>query len=86
MTVQIPTEPFAGPMAWVSETLLTNEGLVTLDAVCTQELLAAARILKDNPIPAAVLHPDQFELTACRELTAGIKHTLDCGVGFAIIE
>ena len=86
MTVQIPSEPFAGPMAWGSETLLANQGLVSLDAACRQELLAAARILEDNPIPATVLHPDQFDLRACRELTAGVKHTLDHGVGFAIID
>mgnify|MGYP001827504243 CR=1 FL=1 len=73
------------PIAWTAETLLPNEGLVELDAACLAEIRAVAALLRDNPLPIEALEPDDFEMPACRALMAGVKRTLDDGVGFAIL-
>lgn len=74
------------PVAWASETMLPNDGLVTIGEDCQTELGAALDILRDNPMPTIALDPADFDMPACREMMAGVKNTLDDGIGFAILD
>lgn len=85
-TQKMQSESFSGPLAWVSETMLPSDGRVRLDAVCVDELRDTAQALRDNPLPVTALRPVDFDLPACAALMARIKHTLDHGVGFTIID
>jgi hypothetical protein len=78
--------PITGPIAWEAETLLADEGTVTLPGDCIAELMAAARLLGDNPLPIEALRPEDFELPCCTALMRGIRQTLDHGIGFAIVD
>jgi len=73
------------PIAWTTETLLPNDGLVEIDAACLAEIRAVASLLRDNPLPIEALEPDDFEMPACRAMMTGVKQTLEEGVGFAIL-
>lgn len=82
----IRKERLASPMTWVAETLLPNDGLVTLEARHLDELRAVARELIANPLPAEAIRPDYFEMPACRALMAAVREQLNTGMGFAIID
>ena len=73
-------------VAWKSETMLPNDGLVAIDQECQAELDAALKVIQDNPMPIIALDPDDFQLPACRQMMGGIKETLDNGIGFAILD
>jgi alpha-ketoglutarate-dependent taurine dioxygenase len=73
-------------VAWKSETMLPNDGLVAIDEKCQAELDAALNVIQDNPMPIIALDPNDFELPACRKMMGGIKKTLDSGIGFAILD
>lgn len=74
------------PVAWASETLLPNDGLVAIDQACQDELEAALKTLRDNPMPTIALDPADFDMPACQAMMAGVKQTLDDGIGFAILD
>jgi alpha-ketoglutarate-dependent taurine dioxygenase len=76
----------AGPMAWVGETLLPNDGLVALRPETEAELAQAARLIEANPLPTEALSPDDFELPATRAQMAAVAATLEHGIGFAILD
>lgn len=75
-----------GPMSWEAGTLLPNDGKIELSAECLTELLALARDLEANPLPAEALKAEDFALPRCRELMATVRLALDSGLGFAIID
>jgi alpha-ketoglutarate-dependent taurine dioxygenase len=75
-----------GPMAWTGADLPDDAGLIRLDDCCLEELLELAELLTANPLPTIALHPDDFELTACRALMATVSAQLEHGCGFAIID
>ena len=80
------SQPFEGPIAWKADTLLPNDGLVTIDAACQQELSTAVDVLRANPLDVISLIPDDFEMPACRSMMARVKETLDDGIGFVILD
>ncbi|MFL2687177.1 MAG: TauD/TfdA family dioxygenase [Alphaproteobacteria bacterium] len=73
-------------VAWKSETMLPNDGLVAIDQECQAELDAALKVIQDNPMPIIALDPDDFQLPACTQMMGRIKETLDNGIGFAILD
>jgi alpha-ketoglutarate-dependent taurine dioxygenase len=74
------------PVAWASETMLPNDGLVNIDAACQRELDGAIKMIRANPLPTIALNPDDFDMPSCRAMMAGVKETLDGGTGFAILD
>lgn len=82
----IPRTPLAGGVVWDAESLKPGDGMVKIDAEALQELRSAVAVLRDNPLPVAMLEPDSFRLDACRRMMARVKETLDKGVGFVIID
>ncbi len=75
-----------GDPAWIGDTDIPDGGKVFLTEACLDELHAAARTLRDNPLPLLAVSQDDFELDACRALMRDVKHQLDDGVGFAILD
>jgi len=78
--------PLAGPMAWVGESLLPDDGRVYLNQAALAELAEAAAVLAANPLPTEALELSDFELPATRAQLAEVRRTLDAGIGFAIID
>ncbi len=74
------------PVAWMGNTLAPADGLVVLRDSCIDELDAVARLLEDNPVPTLALRPDDFALSACRDVMADVRRQLDTGQGFALID
>ncbi|MDP6831778.1 MAG: TauD/TfdA family dioxygenase [Alphaproteobacteria bacterium] len=75
-----------GPLAWTGAELPDDAGLITLDEDCLDELLALAKELTANPLPVLSLHPDDFDLPACRAMMTDVSNQLDHGHGFVIID
>lgn len=75
-----------GPIAWTGDTLAADAGLIHFSDCCLAELEAAARVLRENPLPVVALRADDFELSACRETMARVRSELDEGIGFAILD
>jgi alpha-ketoglutarate-dependent taurine dioxygenase len=75
-----------GPIAWTGDTLAADAGLIHLSNRCLAELEAAARMLRENPLPVVALRAGDFELSACRETMARVRSELDEGIGFAILD
>lgn len=74
------------PVAWLGRDLAPTDGIVLLGDPCVDELDVAAKLLRDNPIPAETLRPGDFEFAACRDLMAEVRCQLDTGLGFALID
>lgn len=75
-----------GPIAWTRATLASGEGCMTLGPECVAELLTVSALLRANPLPVPALDPADFELAHCRRAMAGIRHALEQGPGFAIVD
>lgn len=72
--------------AWTGRTDFPNDGKVSLDAACLDELRMAMATLRANPLPLLALDPADFALDACRAAMAEAKNILDRRVGFVIID
>lgn len=75
-----------GALAWVSESLPEDAGIIPLDKACLKELMDVACTLHANPLPLAALRPEDFDMPICRDLMRYARETLDTGVGFIIID
>ena len=76
----------SGPIAWVADTLLPNDGLVAVPTDVLAEIEALAEFLQGNPLPTEALRLDDFDLPACQAFMTRVREILDHGVGFAIID
>jgi alpha-ketoglutarate-dependent taurine dioxygenase len=75
-----------GPVAWTGASLAPADTRVEIPAGCLDELAAAARALRANPLPIAALSPRDFDLPECRRLMARVKAILDDGIGFVLLD
>ena len=75
-----------GALAWVSESLPEDAGIIPLDKACLKELMEVACTLHANPLPLAALRPEDFDMPICRDLMRYARETLETGVGFIIID
>jgi alpha-ketoglutarate-dependent taurine dioxygenase len=83
---RIRETPFTGPIAWTRDTLAPEDGVLSLDSACRQELGDALAAIRANPLPVLMIEAAAFELPACRKLMGRVKTMLDSGVGFALID
>jgi alpha-ketoglutarate-dependent taurine dioxygenase len=79
-------EPIEGPSAWVGRDVQPEDYLVELSAACRDEIRRAVDEIRAYPLPTIVLRPTDFAAPACREQMARVRHVLDCGVRFAIVD
>jgi hypothetical protein len=77
--------PVTGPMAWSRDTILPDEGRMTIGEDVRCELLQTAELLSRNPLPITALEPADFDMPACAALMGEARATLSEGLGFCII-
>lgn len=78
--------PITGPMAWVGDSLLEDDGRIFLSDDVRAELAETAQLLAANPLATEALQLRDFELPATRAAMAEVRRRLDDGGGFAIID
>jgi hypothetical protein len=74
-----------GPAAWTRSNIGEDDYRVTLSNAAREELLEAARTLRQQPVPLLALRPDSFDLPACRAAMEDVRHILTSGVRFALL-
>jgi len=72
--------------AWKRKDLSPPDWLVPLPQRCLDELDAAARQVRSDPLPPVLLDPAQFALGACAEVMAQVRDTLRAGIGLAVLD
>ncbi len=75
----------AGRAAWTRADISEADYRVALDDAARAELLAAARTLREQPVPVLALRPDSFALPSCRAAMARVKEVLTDGPRFALL-
>ena len=74
-----------GRAAWTRSDIVEDDYRVTLPKAAQDELIAAARTLRQQPVPLLALRPDSFELAACRAAMEEVRRILTDGVRFALL-
>ncbi|HZS34486.1 MAG TPA: TauD/TfdA family dioxygenase [Methylomirabilota bacterium] len=77
---------FDAARAWRGTSLPSRAGVVAIPDECHREIAALVDDLRANPLPLAALRPGDFEVPACRALMEDVKHQLDEGLGFAVLD
>ena len=75
-----------GPSAWVGRDVRPEDYRVELSAACYDEIRLAVDELRAYPLPTIVLRPEDFAMPSCREQMARVRHILQRGVRFAIVD
>src|SRR6516162_7904453 len=75
-----------GPSAWVGRDVRPEDYRVELSAACYDEIRLAVDELRAYPLPTIVLRPEDFAMPSCREQMARVRHILQQGVRFAIVD
>src|SRR5215472_15766994 len=78
--------PIGGASAWLGSDVRSGHYLVELSGPCRAEICRAVDELRAYPLPTIVLRPDDFAMPACRERMTRVRHILDHGVRFAIVD
>jgi alpha-ketoglutarate-dependent taurine dioxygenase len=77
---------FAGPIAWTRDSLSPDDGIVKINEACRRELDDVVATLRANPLPTALLRPDDFGLECCRAMMREASQLLTEGPGFVIVD
>jgi len=85
-TIDMLDRMIPAPSAWRRDDLKTEDYLVTLSPACLDEILRAVAAIGTHPLPTILLDPAEFELTHCRAAMATVRHMLDHGVRFALVD
>jgi alpha-ketoglutarate-dependent taurine dioxygenase len=78
--------PIDATSAWLGCDLRPERYLVQLSTACREEVRRAVEEIRAYPLPTIVLRPDDFAMPACREQMVRVRHILDHGVRFAIVD
>jgi hypothetical protein len=78
--------PIDGASAWIGRNIQPEDYRVGLSVACHDEIRRAVDEIRAFPLPTIVLRPEDFAMPACREQMARVRHILDRGVRFAIID
>ena len=79
-------EPIEGPSVWVGRNVRPEDYRVELTSASLDEIHRAVDEMRVYPLPTIVLRPDDFAMPACRKQMARVRHILDHGVRFAIVD
>ena len=93
-SAEISTETLAGPRlgevkdlrAWRGSELAPDAWRVSLSADCRGEILAMVEVLRKDPLPVLMLHPELFKLAACTEMMDSLQRKLRQGIGLAVVD
>jgi alpha-ketoglutarate-dependent taurine dioxygenase len=72
--------------AWRRDEISSRDWLVPLPQRCIEELDVVARRMRQDPLPAILLSPDQFSLAACAEAMGQVREKLRAGIGLAVLD
>jgi len=75
-----------GPSAWCRSDLKSENYRITLSTAALDEIRRAADEVRRFPLPTVLRLPQEFEMTACRAAMEEVRHILDRGVRFAIVD
>jgi alpha-ketoglutarate-dependent taurine dioxygenase len=75
-----------GASAWLGRRVRPEDYRVELSAECGDEIRRVVDEIRAFPLPTIVLRPDDFAMPACHEQMARVRHILDHGVRFAIVD
>ena len=81
-----PRETGDGRMRWLAQDIERDDWVVEMTPAALAEIEGLAEFLQQNPLPILQRRLQDFELPACRQLMASMKHILDDGVGFAVLD
>ena len=85
VTPRILDRTISGPAAWTRADIDPGAFRVELNEAARGELLAAARSLRQQPVPLLALRPDSYDMPACRAAMARVKAVLTDGPRFALL-
>jgi len=75
-----------GPSAWQRHEVREEDYRIALSSDCLDEIGRVAAMIRRFPLPTIVLDPADFPLPACRAAMARVRHILDRGVRFAVVD
>src|SRR5215469_798886 len=75
-----------GPSAWVGRDVRPEDYRVELSPACLDDIRRAVDEIRAFPLPTIVLRPEDFATPACREQMARVRHILQRGLRFAIVD
>ena len=78
--------PLPERLLWRGDTLPAEAGRLALPAAVERELDVVVEALERDPLPLLLLRPEDFALDAARVFMREVKHTIDEGPGFAIVD
>ena len=86
MPISVKAEPIEGPSAWARGDIRPEEYQVELSADCRDEIRRAVDEIRAFPLPTILRGPDDFTMPACRQAMSAVRHILDRGRRFAIVD
>jgi hypothetical protein len=72
--------------SWLASEIRPDDWVVEVTTEVLGEIDRLAEFLQQNPLPMLQRRLDEFELPACRQMMLAMKHILDDGVGFAVLD
>jgi len=75
----------AGPRAWAPATLSPQQWTLDLPEPARAEITLMVEQIRSAPLPLLLRHPDQFQLTACREFVTSLKRLLSEETGLTVV-
>jgi len=79
-------KPIDAASAWIGRDVRSEDFRVELSVACHDEIRRTVDEIRAFPLPTIVLRPEDFAMPACREQMARVRHILDSGVRFAIVD
>jgi len=79
-------KPIDAASAWVGRNVQPDDYRVELSPACHEEIRRTVDEIRAFPLPTIVLSAKDFAMPACREQMARVRHILDRGVRFAIVD
>jgi alpha-ketoglutarate-dependent taurine dioxygenase len=77
---------FTGREAWRGADLTERDWRISIPAEALAELAAIAQALDRSPLPTLALDPADYDMPACRAFMARVKHELDRGIRFVVLD
>jgi len=82
----ILNEDLPDSQAWRRQSIAPKDWLVSLPRRCLEELDAAARQVRQNPLPTVLLDPQQFSLASCAQVMDRVRQQVCRGIGLAVLD
>ena len=79
-------EPLTGPGVWSRNDVSERDWRIPIPPAALAEIVELGRTLRRHPMETIALDPRDYALDACRRFMAGVRETLDHGVGFAVLD